>query len=54
MLKKARCISNVKISDYTENFEDNTSLSKWSSLDLLAEEEDNTFTSPTMTSKEGK
>lgn len=54
MLKKARCISNVKISDYTEGFGDSTSLSKWSSLDLLAEEEDNTFTSPTMVNKEGK
>lgn len=52
--KKARCISNVKISDCTESFGDNTSLAKWSSLDLLAEEEDNTFTSPTTADKEGK
>ncbi|XP_043578851.1 protein retinal degeneration B isoform X9 [Bombus pyrosoma] len=35
-----------------EGFGDSTSLSKWSSLDLLAEEEDNTFTSPTMVNKE--
>lgn len=38
----------VEISDHTENFEldDNTSLAKWSSLDLLAEEDDST--SPTV------
>ncbi|XP_071856525.1 retinal degeneration B isoform X3 [Bombus fervidus] len=38
--------------DCQEGFGDSTSLSKWSSLDLLAEEEDNTFTSPTMVNKE--
>ncbi|CAL7947664.1 unnamed protein product [Xylocopa violacea] len=38
--------------DCQEDFGDNSSLSKWSSLDLLAEEEDNTFTSPTTASKE--
>lgn len=54
MLQKARCISNVEISDYTEDFGDNTSLAKWSSLDLLAEEEDNTFTSSASANKEGK
>lgn len=54
MLKRAQCISNVKLSDYTENFGDNSSLAKWSSLDLLAEEEDNTFTSQSTANKEGK
>ncbi|XP_076755807.1 retinal degeneration B [Xylocopa sonorina] len=35
-----------------EDFGDNSSLSKWSSLDLLAEEDDNTFTSPTTATRE--
>ncbi|XP_054007489.1 protein retinal degeneration B isoform X1 [Hylaeus anthracinus] len=38
--------------DCQEGFGDNSSLAKWSSLDLLAEEEDNTFTSPTTAGKE--
>ncbi|XP_034182349.2 retinal degeneration B isoform X1 [Osmia lignaria lignaria] len=38
--------------DCQEDFGDNTSLAKWSSLDLLAEEEDNTFTSSSSANKE--
>jgi len=48
LIKEAHCISNVNVSDCTEDFEDSASLAKWSSLDLLAEGEDSTVrTSPT-------
>ena len=42
LLKRKIYIDKVEFLDYTENFEldDNSSLAKWSSLDLLAEEED--------------
>ena len=46
----------VKISHHTENFEldDNSSLAKWSSLDLLAEEEDAKSPTGPSPSKQGE
>lgn len=55
MYRGSWCKEKVEISDHTENFEleDNSSLAKWSSLDLLAEEEE--ATSPTAPEpKQGK
>lgn len=47
------CISSVNVSDYTEDFEDSSSLAKWSSLDLLAEGEDMTVQTPPAASEQG-
>lgn len=51
--EKAHCISSVNVSDYTEDFEDSSSLAKWSSLDLLAEGEDTTVRTPSATNEQG-
>lgn len=51
--KKAHCISSVNVSDYTEDFEDSSSLAKWSSLDLLAEGEDTTVRTPSAANEKG-
>jgi len=50
---KAHCISSVNVSDYTEDFEDSSSLAKWSSLDLLAEGEDTTVRTPPAANQQG-
>ncbi|CAK9810045.1 Protein retinal degeneration B [Anthophora plagiata] len=52
IVRESESSSEDEFFDCQENFGDNSSLAKWSSLDLLAEEEDNTFTSPTTTNKE--
>lgn len=51
--EKAHCISSVNVSDYTEDFEDSSSLAKWSSLDLLAEGEDTTVQTPSAANAQG-
>jgi hypothetical protein len=51
--EKAHCISSVNVSDYTEDFEDSSSLAKWSSLDLLAEGEDTTVRTPSAANEQG-
>jgi len=51
--KKTHCISSINISDYTEDFEDSSSLAKWSSLDLLAEGEDATVRTPSASNEQG-
>lgn len=50
---ETHCISSVNVSDYTEDFEDSPSLAKWSSLDLLAEEEDTTVRTPPAANEQG-
>lgn len=50
---KTHCISSVNVSDYTEDFEDSSSLAKWSSLDLLAEGEDTTVRTPSAANEQG-
>ncbi|XP_076232304.1 retinal degeneration B isoform X1 [Calliopsis andreniformis] len=52
IVRESESGSEEEFFDCQENFGDNSSLAKWSSLDLLAEEEDNTFTSPTLTNRE--
>lgn len=47
------CISSINVSDYTEDFEDTSSLAKWSSLDLLAEGEDTTVRTPPAANEQG-
>lgn len=51
--RETHCISSVNVSDYTEDFEDSSSLAKWSSLDLLAEEEDTTARTPSAANEQG-
>lgn len=50
---ETHCISSVNVSDYTEDFEDNSSLAKWSSLDLLAEGDDTTVRTPPTPNEQG-
>ncbi|XP_076382325.1 retinal degeneration B isoform X2 [Megalopta genalis] len=52
IVRESESGSEEEFFDCQEDFGDNSSLAKWSSLDLLAEEEDNTFASPTTADKE--
>lgn len=51
--ERIHCISSINVSDYTEDFEDTSSLAKWSSLDLLAEGEDTTVRTPPAANEQG-
>lgn len=53
LIGETHCISSVNVSDYTEDFEDSSSLAKWSSLDLLAEGEDMTVRTPPAANEQG-
>ncbi|XP_078045662.1 retinal degeneration B isoform X2 [Augochlora pura] len=52
IVRESESGSEEEFFDCLEDFGDNSSLAKWSSLDLLAEEEDNTFASTTTADKE--
>ncbi|KZC13276.1 Protein retinal degeneration B [Dufourea novaeangliae] len=52
IVRESESGSEEEFFDCQEDFGDNSSLAKWSSLDLLAEEEDSTVVSPTSADKE--